>query len=483
MKKVFNASLIAASLGLAFAANAADLTIASPTVITTEAAAAGVAAAAGAQTIRVITRSELVPGDKITLTFPIGTTFTGAASGAVNGTADFEIAYGNGTFRFANVTWSNGTATVAPTLKMDVELGNPVIANSAYDIIFKGLFTPKAGNVTYTAVDGISTVAKDTVGNNLAPLTKTSAQETATIEKKFDGFINRTSRNAFVVGKGNTVAELKISQPSNGVAGNVVATVGAAGSDLVVLKAASGLGKLASVSISTCADPAIANGANACLSPAAPATVKVDVAAANFSCSTVGGTCKDTATFDVAALTAALPAATTGKAGTWYVSATAGAAAGDTLPVTAFELTRKVTYNGVATAYTYASGDAGKFQLDATVVNVPYLPVGYAHLAPVVEVSNLGTADAEVMVEAVGKTGVKYGPVTMTAKPAKKGGVTSYFENDLLTAFGLTKGVSNEKLSVTFIINADASNISLAPYYTNSTVGSVINVVNDQYKK
>ena len=112
MKKVFNASLIAASLGLAFAANAADLTIASPTVITTEAAAANVAAAAGAQTIRVITRQELVPGDKVTLTFPIGTAFTGA----VGTPADFSIDYGNGTFTFTNIAWSAGSATVAPKL-------------------------------------------------------------------------------------------------------------------------------------------------------------------------------------------------------------------------------------------------------------------------------------------------------------------------------------------------------------------------------
>jgi hypothetical protein len=482
MKKVFNASIIAASLGLAFAANAADLTIANPTVITTEAAAANVAAAPTAQTIRVTTRQELIPGDKVTLTFPIGTLFTGAVGTA----ADFTIDYGNGTFTFTDIAWAPGSATVAPTLTMVVELGNPVIANSAYDIKFLGTtFTPKAGNVTYAAVDGISGDAKDTGGNNAVALTKTAAQEVASIEKKFDGFINRNSRNAFVVGKGNTVAELKVSQPSNGVSGHVFATPGGAGSDLVVLKAASGLGKLASVSISTCADPVVANG-TACTSPVAATTVKVDVAAAAFSCSTVGGTCKDTATFDVSTLVAALPAATspaTGKAATWFVSAAPGATAGDTLPVTAFELTRKVTYNGVATAYTYASGDAGKFQLDATVVNVPYLPVGYAHLSPVVEVSNHGAADAEVIIEAIGKTGVKYGPVTLTAKPAKKAGVTSYFENDMLTAFGLTKGVSNEKLSVTFIINADESNVSLAPYYTNSTLGTTINVVNDQYKK
>ncbi|KKO46966.1 hypothetical protein WG68_03265 [Arsukibacterium ikkense] len=472
MKKVFNASLVAASMALAFGASAADLTISAPTVITTEAAAAGVAAPGQAQTIRVLNRAELVPGDKITLTFPIGTVLADPTLAA-----DFSIDYGNGTFTFTNITWTPSTATVAPKLEMEVQLGNPVIANSAFDVIFAGTnFVPRAGNVTYKAVDGVSGVAKDTTGNNSAALTTSVAQRTVSAVTAFDGFVNRLDRDEYN-DKGSVFAEVNVKLATAGVQAVVA-------SETLVLNGTFNANTVANIAI--CADgtkPTATFGANlgalACGAP--PALVSV---AGTLSCSAVApAACgandvRDTLTFNTATIAAAIAAGN----GTFVVNF--GTTAGNDIALTEITATHPVVYTGVApvTNQTFKYLDAasvGKTRLDASVVNVPYLPVGYPQFSTTVEVSNLGATDAEIILEAVGKTGVKYGPVTL-AKKAVKNGVTTVFESDMMTAFGLAKG-DNEKLSVTFVIDANAADITLAPYYREGT--SRINVISDQYKK
>lgn len=499
MKKVFNASILAAAVALSFGTTAADLTIANPTTVSVEAAAAGKAAGPKHQVIRTITRQELIPGDKVTFTFPKGTTFTPLVdTTAKSGFSNLTIDYGNGTFTFTKIKWNAATATAAATLEMEVQLGNPVINNSAYDIIFSektqgapaaGDFVPGAGNVTYVAVDGVTGVVKDTGGNNSAALTATKNQEVASVIKAFDGFVNRDNRN-LLNNKGNKVAEVSIAQPSNGIAADITAGV-VSGKDLLVLQAAKGLNDLGSVVVSNCSDTTVANGV-ACTAPALASTSVVTVLAAAFTCSTdtTNPKCvKDTASFNIAPLVAALPAATgtaTGKAGTLYIGVVAGTGTSPKaqLPLTDFSVTRSVTYTQLGTTgadpvYKYIDAAyAGKFQLDATVVNVPYLPVGLA-LTPNVEIANAGVTDAEIQIQAFDQNGIAYGPVTL-AKKATKGAVTKVSEADIEAAFALGKA-SGKKLSVTFVIDANADDITLAPYYRDGA--SRVNVISDQYKK
>jgi general secretion pathway protein K len=58
--------------------------------------------------------------------------------------------------------------------------------------------------------------------------------------------------------------------------------------------------------------------------------------------------------------------------------------------------------------------------------------------------------------------------------------VTKVAEADIEAAFGLAAN-AKKKLSVTFVLDADAADITLAPYYRENE--SRVNVMSDQYKK
>lgn len=453
MKKVFNASLLAATVAFAFAANAADVAISPVLTVTNEAVLTNTAITPASATVVIYNRQELSAGDKVSLTFPKGTVFASATINKGDATASFS----------APVVVAE-TASVGPKITYELLVGNPLTSNSKIEVVLDATYVPKAGVVVYEARDGFTDAVKDTTGTgtgtpNQATLITTAAQEIVSLKTPFNAFVERLARITFTANKGSQTAVLNVREPAATVKAAVVAP--AATNDVVVLKADGHLGGIASFRLTD-------------------GTTDVDVAAAAFSASNPAAPAVlDTVTFAANALVSAAAAAGTN----WTVSATPAGGA-TTIPLRSFTLTRKVTYEGIGGFANHVASTefaAGKFQLDATVVNVPYLPVGYAHLAPVVEITNMGSADAQISVEAVGKTGTKYAPVVLT-KTAKKEALTSIFESDLAAAFNLPKG-SNEKLSVTFVIDADEKNVSLAPYYTNSTVGSVINVVNDQYKK
>jgi hypothetical protein len=452
MKKVFNASVLAAAVALSFGAQAADLSAQASATITNEAIAAGVVVTPTPATIRVISRAELVPGDKVTLTFPKGSAFTGAVATS----ADFEIAYGNGTFTFTDVVWTAETTTKLATLTMKVELGNPVINNSAYDIKFKQLFTPASGDVTYAAVDGTTGDAKDTSGNNKVSLVKTIDQYSSKVDTKFDGFIQRLDRKAFVTTKGTIIAKVQASDKS---ADATVGLTGTVATNNVVVTAAQGFANVVSATI----------------------TDGTTTITAVPACDVVVTDCvKNTVTFDA-----------TNGVGTdldvtkaWSVAVVAPTLAGEKLPVSTFTVSHVVTYAATGTVTTNPSykyinaADFGLFKLDASVVNVPYLPVGY-DLTPNIEIANAGSSDAEIQIEGFDQNGVVYATKTLTMKAGKKA-VTKVSEADIEAAFGLPAN-SKKKLSVTFVIDADAADITLAPYYRQNE--SRVNVMSDQYKK
>jgi hypothetical protein len=481
MKKVFNASLVAATVAFAFGASAANLAVSPVATITEEAVQAGHTVTAAAAVVTFWNQETLSAGDKITLEFPRGTTLPLIAG--------INIEKGAAIAEFlVELEAEPATGTVGPKIVIEIGTGNPLLANSKIDVELDADYAPTAGVIKYSAADGFSGAAKDLTGTNTAATTKTVKQETVAIDTLFDAKIERLERDTYV-SKGEFAAALTITRPTSGVS-SATNAVAPGATDLLVVK--SDFSDVDSVNLAYCADgkaPAITltagvpDATGACTGGAAATVVAATVTA---SAAPATGAIDDTATFAVPG--AAFAAATAPATGTIakfavYVTPTAG----EEIPtVSKVEVTRSVTYTNTGSVLspykaTYLNAaDFGKFQLDATVVNVPYLPVGYAHLAPVVEVTNLGSTDAEVSVEAVGKTGIKYGPVVLS-KVAKKEALTSFFESDLAGAFNLPKG-SNEKLSVTFVINADSDDVSLAPYYTNSNVGSVINVVNDQYK-
>lgn len=469
MNKVFKASIIAATLAAAFGANAADISIDNKLNITKEASAAGVASVAYAAVITVYNRQELSAGDVVTLTFPIGTTF---------GAVTTDVGAGIGTFEAPVVAL--GSATVAPTIKLKVATGSPVLNNSK-TLVNMAAFLPKSGNAVYTAADGFSGAAKDTTGTNSVALTTSTDQEVVAVDTKFNGFVKRDARGTFETSKGVLVAEVSVSRPA-------ATTVAAVATETLSLTGKN-FDTVTSVQAAICDDgatPATTFAGNqpvlSCTAPAALVTVAGSLSCAGAVC--VAPAKPDTVTFDTTTLSAELIAAVapaTGVAGKFAVAFTSDQA--KTFPVGSLTATRSVSYTKVTAAadpvFNYVKDvDAGKFQLDASVVNVPYLPVGLG-LTPNVEIANAGSTDAAIQLEGFDQNGVAYGPVAI-AKVAKKGAVTKVSEADIEAAFGLA-AASGKKLSVTFVLDADADDITLAPYYRQNE--SRVNVITDQYKK
>ncbi|GIU46041.1 hypothetical protein [Shewanella algidipiscicola] len=469
MKKVFNASILAAAVALSFGASAADVEISTVLGLTNEAAAAGVTLVSAYDTdFTFYNREELSAGDIVTITFPIGT---------VIGSAVAQVGAGVGTFETPGVV-DLGSATVAPTVKLTVAVGSPVLNNSK-TVVKLTDFNPKAGNAVYTAEDGFSGEPKDTTGSNAVALTSAADQEVASVVTKLDGFVNRENRDTFVFSKGTLVGEIQITRPV--VKGDTSLTA-AVSTDTVVLSAKSF--KDLTMKAATCSDgSAVSIDSSYTPSCAGAATVVAPVAAV-VSCSdaTAIPACTDTATFDVSTLTGALPtvaAPGTGKAG--KISIWGEATATKDIQLTNFDITRTVTYAPVAPVTVAPKLDYikdasfGEYQLDASVVNVPYLPVGY-DLTPNVEIANKAMTDAEIILEGFDHKGNQYGPVTLTKKAAAHA-VTKISEADIAAAFGIT---GKAKLSVTFILDADEDEITLAPYYREGE--SRVNVLSDQYK-
>lgn len=477
MNKVFNASVLAAAVALSFGANAADVSISKTADITKEASAAKVAVAAFNADITFYNRQELSAGDVVYISFPLGTVLPIAG--------EIFVDKGNGVGSFEAVAVVAATATVGPKIKLVVATGSPVLNNSK-TIVKLGYtdattavaptYIPVSGNAVYSAEDGFSGAAKDTTGSNSVALTTSVDQEVVSVTTKFNGFIKRLERDTYETSKGVLVAEVTSMRNT----ATVKAPVAPAGfSQALVLKAATSLDNLAGASIAACNDNSSvafdATGVASCASGVLQAAVTVDVA--DFTCSDPAKTCKDTITFDTASF--GYKAVTGGDKAQFgvYLLPTAD----KDIPATTYTVTRSVSYTAAPANLTYKyldNADLGLFKLDASVVNVPYLPVGLG-LTPNVEIANAGSTDAEIQIEAFDQNGVAYPAVTLPFKAGKKA-VTKVSEAAIEKAFGLAAG-SKKKLSVTFVIDANAADITLAPYYREGE--SRVNVLSDQYKK
>lgn len=459
MKKVFNASLVAASMALAFSAAAATVT---PTTTPLKLSAEGVAAGKKAMNQNVefdVTVDSLHPANSvITLTFDNKVdldTLAAAAGGAVTNTpgsgqgvsGDITFNYGTGSFTFDAVEVDKDEGTIS----FKVGLGDPLPAFAAFRVTLGATKVDIAGetSVSYSSKTaagvpietGSGVIATETTQFGFAVTTEFSKLIDRTDMTVFNDTTNTDQASFRLINRGNLAAALA----------GVSATVNFAGNFEDLVPAADFAAEIAG---------GAALGGAITLN-AAENVLSVPVAAAELTAAGLNNNYN----LDFALVTAAVDIPETGAIAASVVFASADLPGTGTL--------------------TYATGvDAGEWRLDATIVNVPYLPVGYEQFSGNVEISNEGNTDAEIIVRAIGnkKDGngdaVTYGPVTLS-KVAAANSVTTIFERDLMDAFGLAKG-DNVKMSVTFIIDADKEDVTLAPYYREGTAR--INVISDQYK-
>lgn len=447
-KKALVATAIISACGVA---QAADLTDA-----VSKHSKQGLEVAAGAavtSSLRVIVREELEAGDRITLVFGKGV--TGITSVAVDGNGDatattadnaLGLFYGSGTYKLRPI--STTTTSGVTTVVVEVATGDPISIDSSFEVQVRGANFDKAKagetTVTYTAISGLTGNAKDTTGDNVGLLLITADQYGSSVSTKLDGVIERENQKTFISGSttGNTDAD-----------------------DLVV--------KI--------------TDNQSLLSPAHGALVRATVTVeGDFSTTGIAGTVVNTdsgtantlGAFTVAAdkksasFTITDQATVAGIAGTYTVTIDNAAAvikASEFTTTVSVDADSAVTTN---TAQVTSNKEAsGEWEIDATIINVPYFPVGYEGTSSSIHFSNTSSSAVDVIVSAVGEVDSMGASVVYAAKdlgmdlPANS--VTKVSQTTLMALWGIT---GPAKLSVTFNVDGHADDVS-AYAFTKSADG------------
>jgi len=449
-KKALIATAVVGTFGVA---QAADLTNA---VKDHSVQGLEVATNADTSSVRVIVRELMEAGDKITLVFGkgVGTDITGAifGSAAVPTAGNAGIKYGTGTFGLGFVSAS--TTSDVTTLVIEVLTGDPIPKDGSFEVAILGADFDKAktaeATVTYSAVSGITGNAKDTTGNNVGKLLTTANQYSATVKTTLDGVIERASQVTFVSGASDTAKEedtLVINITDN----------------QTLLTPANGTNVQAKVTV-------FGDFSGASFTSAMTTTSGDTVSAVSIA------TDKKSMTFTVDDIAAA------GIAGTYTATldnASGVIKASKFTATVAIDASKAVTTNTVFNALDKA--DAGEWKVDATIINIPYMPVGYEGTSTSVHFSNLGPK-ADVIVEAVSVIDADGKSVTYKATDLgfdlAANSVTKVSQTAIMSALSIPAG--SHKLSVTFNIDGKSSDVS-AYAYTSSAVGRA-EVSNSQQK-
>jgi len=456
--KLFKKALLATAIFGAMGAQAADVSDAVDfTSVEGFAVANGVLA--DDTKVRVIVREKLEAGDKVTLQFGAGFDLTdpafalaqAATAGANeiainNGTADYTF-----TLDAAESDFANGKVV------MTLDTGYTVELDESFEIIadptvLKATATEANAIVTYSAARWQDGVAKDTGGDNTGTFLKFANQYGATVATLLDGKIERVSQSSFVTG--GVVAPVvnndadtfsialtdKINYVNAVAAATTAATIEIAGdfSDIVV------------------GDIAISESGNLAAG---------DVVATSVTSSLLTLTVTDTAA--------------DGNSGSFTVTIDNGTriGAGETIKESTFVADATVDYGHTVDATILTNASVGEWVLDATIINVPYFPVGFDGVSTSVHFANEGSTDVNVIMTAIDENGKVYEAVNMGDLAADT--VTKYTQTLIMKELGIT---SATKLSVTFNIDATEGVVN-AYAFSNAGTGRQSLVTSQQKGK
>jgi hypothetical protein len=468
--KLFNKALVATAVVGAFSAQA--VTVSSDEIlISQQGTASGIPAViaenAGDDFVLDFVVDALTPSaSTITLTFTGGVDLSninvasesidnniGVGQGEVNlatGSGNATFGYGTGSFTFDKFK-VNTPSDADHSIEFKVNLGNPLTASSAFrltlDTITNGIdLGTNTAEVCYSSVDASGTA----IENDCQQITSVVSQFSFDVTQEFNGKIERVDQLEFA--RNNTGSDkdrdlLKFTLQSNE---DLVAAVTGADANVTISGNFTGM---------TATEFTDANtsffGSNA--SAIAP---------------TVNGNA-DEITFVVAnsVLLSEGANSATAKGGEFSFNANTTS---NVIPVTG-DITFKVEYTTDGTAAnTFEYTDAaGSWSLDATVINVPYLPLGYEGTDASVHIANDGSVTANVVATIVKYCNAFNENVTCTDQmrsesvelgdvPANT--VAKLSKGVLADAFGITEPT---KVSITFNINSDAQDISAYATVTN----------------
>ncbi|WP_026972292.1 hypothetical protein [Aliagarivorans marinus] len=455
MKTLFKTSLVALAVTGSFAANAA--TISTPSAdrltFTNEAVQAGLTNvdATADLVFDVIVANEHPAGSEIVFTFDSAVDLGSVTGGTCNaptvgqftcGSLTFDVGTGSFTFDEVEVDANAGT------ISFNVNLGNPLIANSAFrtTIPQPAIVVSGASSLQYD-----SNLAGAPIESGVGPIATQGAQFSYSIETVYNNRVDRIDYSKF--------STFALAESANSDVATVKLIDAAADYKVAVTTA---------VQMNVAVNGALYDGT-------------VGVNAANFITAGTGLTWDVAGPQDIPAAGGKVVGFTDNVTGMNKTTVAVFDFANTTeeIPRTAFTLDLSVQFDDSGATQTNTLAEKasfGEWALDASVVNIPYLPVGYSHLSSAIEYSNHGTAAASVQITAFDQDGIQYTGDLEDAAPKT---VTHYKESVIAEALGL-EGNERRKLNITFISDADEENVSIVPYYREND--SRVQTINDQYK-
>jgi hypothetical protein len=407
-------------------------------------------------------------GSYITLTFGdnVGLSDVNSSSSAIDnvigsgeGLADVDVgnavfSYGTGSFTFDKFLIEKNDDD-QDTIEFEVNLGNAIPAGSAFRLTLSnfgpgGVELAGAGEVCYESRED---EAKDSavIESGCSTISEVASQFSFLVTQEFDGKIERVAQDSFARKSDNGVdtqdtVKFKLSNDETLAAALNVANAA------VVFE-----GNFKAVTDGEVASANIGATALATQPVATDDDITFELTGAEIT--NAGVEVEVVTDFDANASGTAITIPQTGD-----IDAT----------VTFFDTT-SVAGTTTGTEVSLDVADAGSWSLDATVINVPYLPLGFDETSSSVHIANDGNASANVIativtfcdafaedstcIDQTRSESVELGDV-----PANT--VAKIKQGALMTAFGITDPT---KVSVTLNIDADAEDISAYATVQNST--------------
>ncbi|GAA6203356.1 hypothetical protein [Thalassotalea sp. SU-HH00458] len=436
----FKKGLVASAIVASFGASAATVQPSTSALkLSAEGVAAGVAAYNGAFDFDVTIGAEHPAGATVTLTFSNAVDLVNvAANNAVDNTTpqqgdagDIDFNYGNGSFTFNNVvvTDNDNSKGGMDTITFDISLGQPLAKNAAFNVAIVNGEVSGAATADYSASHAGSVIDTGT-GTIAAEYT----QFAVSVKTPLDAVINRTTNTIYTDNTANDTFALSIVNYDD-LDMSITVDAGAnAAYDAVLTGTFTG----------------VTSG-------------EVNVPATSAAATVNGGA--DFITFDIDG--GATPT-TNGSADVYSVIFEHGVSA--IAATGAVELDFIVNSNDFGAAalnkkQIVTDADAGQWKIDATIINVPYLPVGFEGTSSSVHLSNEKTTAVDVIVSAIDQAGNVY-PAVDLGMDLPKQTVTKITQGALMTLLGAP---AESKLSVTFNIDANEGDVNGYAFTTDST--------------
>jgi len=456
--KLFKKALLATAIFGAMGAHAADVSDAVDfTSVEGFTLASGVLA--DDTKVRVIVREKLEAGDKVTLQFGAGFDLTNVAfalTQAATAGAN-EIAINNGTAAYtftvdaAESDFANGKVVMA------LDTGYTVEVDESFEVIadptvLKATATEGNAIVTYSAARWQDGVAKDTGGDNVGTFLKFANQYGASVTTLLDGKIERVSQGSFV--SGGVVAPVvnadadtfTIALTDKTTYVNAVAAVTTA----AVFEITGDFTDMVTGDVTFTATGSILPGDVAVTSVTdSLLTITVTDSAGNGNAGTITGTIDN---------------------GTRI-------GAGETIKESKFVTSATVDYGHTTDATILTKASVGEWAIDATLINVPYFPVGFDGVNTSVHFANESKDAVDIIITAIDQAGNEYSSDALADLAGNT--VTKVGQTEIMRLLDAPAG---SKLSITFNIDANDGDVN-AYAFSNAGTGRQALVTSQQNGK